>query len=86
MKIFTGKVISKKMQDTAVVEVVRVITHALYKKRIKRAKKYHVHDEFGVSVGKIVKFVGSRPFSKTKKWKIVEVVGNKTEAKGNRKQ
>ena len=72
MKIFTGKVISKKMKDTAVIEVVRVIAHPLYKKRVKKAKKYHVHDEVGVEVGQVVKFVGSRPYSKTKKWKIVK--------------
>jgi small subunit ribosomal protein S17 len=78
MKIFTGRVVSKKMQDTAVVEVSRVVTHPIYQKRIKRTKKYHVHDEIGVEVGKTVKFVGSKPYSKTKKWKITEIVEDKS--------
>src|SRR3990172_8302277 len=45
MKIFTGKVISKKMAKTATVEVERIVAHKLYKKRYKRTKKYHVHDK-----------------------------------------
>ena len=48
--------------------------HPLYKKRLKRITKYQVHDEVGVKVGDKVKFADSRPYSKSKKWKIVEVV------------
>lgn len=76
MKIFTGKVISKKMQKTATVVVARVVVHPIYKKRIRKIKKYQVHDEFGTEVGNIVKFAASKPFSKTKKWKIIETVEN----------
>ena len=74
MKIFTGKVVSTKMAKTATVTVSHVVIHPLYKKREKRIKKYQVHDELGVNVGDAVKFVASAPFSKTKKWKITEVV------------
>ena len=74
MKIFTGRVISKKMQKTATIAVERVMSHPVYKKRIKRTKKYQVHDELGCEVGQVVRFVASKPFSKTKKWKVIEVV------------
>ena len=74
MKIIIGKVISKKMQKTATVLVERMVIHPLYKKRYKKVRKFQVHDEIGVEVGKKVKFVASKPYSKTKKWKIIEVV------------
>ncbi|KKQ51951.1 30S ribosomal protein S17 [Candidatus Woesebacteria bacterium RIFCSPHIGHO2_01_FULL_39_17] len=74
MKIFTGKVISKKMEKTATVVVERIVVHPIYRKRFKRLKKYHVHDEIGVTLGQTVKFVASRPYSKLKRWKVVEVV------------
>ncbi len=78
MKVFQGVVISKKMPKTATVAVERLVSHPIYKKKIKRVKKYHVHDEFGVEVGQTVRFVDSRAFSKTKKWKIIEIVKNKS--------
>lgn len=81
MKIIIGKVISKKMKDTATVRVVRNIAHPNYKKRIKIAKKYQVQDNFNTVVGEMVKFVECMPISKTKRWKITEVVGRKKEAK-----
>ena len=71
MKIFKGIVIAKKMSKTATVSVERVVIHPKYKKRYKRSKKYHVHDEFGVNVGDEVEFVATKPISKLKKWKIV---------------
>ncbi len=74
MKIFRGKVISKKMDKTATVAVERIVVHPLYKKRFKRTKKFHVHDDKGVKVGDEVKFVASKPYSKLKKWKITEVL------------
>lgn len=77
MKIFIGKVISIKSVKTAVVAVEKIVIHPLYKKRFKRIKKYQVHDEIGVKEGDIVKFVASKPYSKLKKWKIMEVVNNK---------
>ncbi len=74
MKIFTGEIIAKKMDRTATVAVTRVIVHPIYKKRLKRTKKYHVHDEVGVNVGDRVKFVGTKPISKLKKWRILEKI------------
>lgn len=82
MKIFTGKVISTKMSKTATVAVERIVVHPLYKKRLKKIKQYHVHDEIGVKEGDKVKFAASKKYSKIKRWKIIEVMGkNKKEAK-----
>lgn len=77
MKILTGKVISKKMAKTATVAVERIIAHPMYKKRMKRIKKYQVHDEMGSLTGNTVRFVACKPYSKLKKWKIIEVVADK---------
>lgn len=77
MKVFSGKVIAVKMAKTATVAVERFLTHPVYKKRFKRIKKYHVHDEIGVKNGDRVKFAASKPYSKLKKWKILEVIGTK---------
>jgi len=74
VKIFIGRVVATKTAKTATVSVERMIIHPLYKKRFKRSTKYQVHDEVGVKVGDNVKFADSRPYSKSKKWKIVEVV------------
>jgi small subunit ribosomal protein S17 len=74
MKVFSGKVVSTKMIRTATVEVERTVVNRLYKKRIKRVRKFHVHDEFGKKVGDAVKFVASKPYSKSVKWNIVENV------------
>ncbi len=75
MKIFSGKVVSTKMDKTATVAVERIVSHPVYKKRFKRIKKYHVQDEIGALVGQTVKFIASKPYSKLKKWKLLEVVG-----------
>ena len=81
MKIFIGRVVATKTAKTATVSVERMTIHPLYKKRLKRSTKYQVHDEIGVKVGDNVKFADSRPYSKTKKWKISEVVKEKGKAK-----
>lgn len=72
MKIFTGKVVSTKMAKTATVVVTRFVSHSVYNKGIKRSRKYQVHDEYGVKVGDRVKFVASKPYSKSKKWAILK--------------
>lgn len=77
MKIFTGKVIRTKMDKTATVAVERIVAHPVYKKRLRKVTKLHVHDEIGVKDGDVVKFVASKPISKLKRWKIIEVVSNK---------
>ncbi|MGA2910361.1 MAG: 30S ribosomal protein S17 [Candidatus Microgenomates bacterium] len=81
MKIFVGKVVGTKMAKTATVAVERVVIHPLYKKRFKRFTKFQVHDELGVKLGDRVKFADSKPYSKTIKWIITEVVKEKGKAK-----
>jgi small subunit ribosomal protein S17 len=86
MRVFTGKVISIKIPKTATVVVERVVKHRLYKKRFKRVKKYHVHDEIGVREGDTVFFADSRPYSKTKRWKIIKIIKSKVKAKKRSKK
>ncbi len=74
MKRLEGIVVSTKMAKTATVLVERIKVHPLYKKRMRVRKKYHVHDEIGVRLGDKVKIKEDRPISKTKKWKIIEVI------------
>lgn len=72
MKILKGKIVSIKMSKTVTVEVERFLAHPIYKKRFKRNKKYQVHSEKQLKVGEVVKFVETRPISKTKRWRILE--------------
>lgn len=81
MKVFTGTVVSKKMAKTATVAVEQVVAHKVYHKRFRKIKKYHVHDEINANIGDIVKFVACRPMSKLKKWKLIEIVGDKPKRK-----
>src|SRR4030065_1077494 len=77
MKIFSGKVISRKMERTVKISVERMVIHKIYKKRYKRIKNYLVHDELGSQVGDVVKFAACKPISKSKKWKIIKIVDKK---------
>lgn len=79
-KIFEGKIVSLKMQKTAVVEVKRTLTHPIYKKVLRRSKKYKA-DTGGLdlNVGDKVKIIETRPVSKNKYFKIM---GQKAERKG----
>lgn len=70
-----GRVVSTKMQKTAVVLVESQKTHPLYKKSFIRTKKYLVDDPFEVKDGDIVVFVKIRPISKRKHWQITKVLG-----------
>lgn len=72
MKIFQGKIISTKNNKTLVIEVERLLSHPVYKKRFKRSKKYQVHSEVDHKIGEVVKFVETRPMSKLKRWKVYE--------------
>ena len=74
MKKFSGLVTSTKMNKTATVVVVRLKIHPIYKKRMKMKKKFHAHDELGVKVGDRVIIGETKPLSKTKNWRILEVV------------
>lgn len=64
------------MQKTATVVVSRVVLHPVYKKRVKKTKKYQVHNDIGAALNQTVRFVASKPFSKTKRWKITEIVND----------
>jgi len=77
VKQLTGTVISTKMEKTAVVKVNRLWTHPLYKKTIRRSKKYLAHDELGVKEGDKVIIKECRPVSKKKRFIIVEIIRNK---------
>lgn len=70
-----GRVVSTKMQKTAVVVVERQRVHPLYKKTFMRSKKFLVDDLLGVKEGDVVEFVEVRPISKNKHAQIVKVIG-----------
>ena len=70
-----GKVVSDKMQKTVVVAIERLIQHPLYKKGIKRTIKFKAHDENNEAhIGDTVKIVQTRPLSKEKCWRVVEII------------
>ncbi len=72
---FTGEVVSNAMAKTIVVKVVRSTLHPKYKKYYRTSRKYYVHDEKqAAKVGNSVKFVECRPLSKTKRWRLTEVL------------
>lgn len=74
-KVREGTVLSDKMDKTVVVAVGRLKKHRLYKKYIRRTKNYKVHDEKNeCKVGDTIRFVDTRPISKDKKWKMVEII------------
>ena len=76
-KTRVGIVVSTKMDKTLVVEHVARVPHPRYKKIIKRSKKYYVHDENGeAKVGDRVRIVETRPISKTKCWRLAEVISH----------
>ncbi|MEN9964399.1 MAG: ribosomal protein [Bacteroidota bacterium] len=74
-KTRVGIVSSNKMDKTITVKVERKIKHPLYGKFLKKSTSFHAHDEKNeCSIGDIVKIMESRPLSKTKRWRLVEVV------------
>jgi small subunit ribosomal protein S17 len=74
-KVRQGYVVSDNMEKTVVVRVDRRTTHPLYRKTITQSKRYHAHDETNdVKVGDLVRIAETRPLSKTKRWRVVEVV------------
>lgn len=75
ISMLIGKVVSNKMDKTIVVEVVRRVPHRIYKKIVKRSSKIHAHDAENVcNIGDTVKIQETRPYAKTKAWKLVEVI------------
>jgi small subunit ribosomal protein S17 len=74
-KVREGKVVSNKMQKTVVVAVESLVPHPLYGRRIRRTKKYKAHDEENqCQIGDIVRIVETRPLSKEKRWRVVEIL------------
>jgi small subunit ribosomal protein S17 len=71
----TGRVVSNKMEKTVTVAVERTVKHPLYGKYIRRTTKIHAHDEEnGCREGDLVSIVQCRPLSKSKAWRVVEIV------------
>ena len=80
-RILSGRVVSSQNNKTITVEVTRKVKHKLYKKIIKRVKKYHAHDENNsYKVGDFVSIKESKPISKMKTWSVYEP-NNKSEVK-----
>ena len=70
-----GVVVSDKMDKTIVVRIDRRTTHPLYRKTVTRSSKLHAHDETNdVRVGDTVRIVETRPLSKSKRWRVVDVI------------
>jgi small subunit ribosomal protein S17 len=70
-----GVVSSNKMDKSIVVTVERKVKHPLYGKFVKKSTKFHAHDEKNeCSIGDTVRIMETRPLSKTKRWRLVEVV------------
>jgi small subunit ribosomal protein S17 len=73
-KVRTGVVVSDKMKKTVTVTLTRRFAHALYGKQVVRTKHVHAHDEQGAKAGDTVRIMETRPLSKTKRWRVVEIV------------
>ena len=70
-----GVVTSNKMAKTITVAIERKVKHPIYGKFVKKTTKFHAHDEKNeCAVGDVVKIMESRPLSKTKRWRLVEIV------------
>lgn len=70
-----GKVVSNKMQKTIVVSVESLKKHRIYKRTYKQTTRYHAHDEENTcQIGDLVRIEESRPLSKTKRWRLVEII------------
>lgn len=71
-----GLVVGNKMKKTVTVLVERQVRHPLYKKIVKRQKKFLAHDEYEkCKIGDLVKIVETRPLSKRKRWRVQEILG-----------
>ncbi|MBI1822000.1 MAG: 30S ribosomal protein S17 [Nitrospirae bacterium] len=76
-KIFIGKVISNKMDKTAVIEIQRTIVHPQYQKVVKRFTRLKAHDQDNqCKIGDQVKIIETRPLSKEKNWKVIDIISS----------
>jgi small subunit ribosomal protein S17 len=74
-KVRTGKVVSDKMDKTIVVQVETLRSHPRYKKVVKHVSRFKAHDEANsCSTGDVVRIIETRPLSKEKRWRVVEIV------------
>jgi small subunit ribosomal protein S17 len=74
-KVRTGVVVSDKMDKTVVVRIDRQVRHSLYGKTVRRSSKLAAHDEQNdAHVGDTVRLMETRPLSKSKRWRVVEIV------------
>ena len=73
-KVRTGVVLSDKMQKTVTVTLTRRFAHPLYGKQMVRTKHVHAHDDQGAKAGDTVRIMETRPLSKTKRWRVLEIV------------
>lgn len=74
-KVQIGKVVSDKMDKTVVIAVETLVRHPLYSKTIKRTKKFKAHDEENACrIGDKVRVMETRPLSKEKRWRVVEIL------------
>jgi len=74
-KVRVGKVVSDKMQKTIVVAIEELVQHKLYKKAVKRTVKFKAHDENNeAKIGDKVSIMETRPLSKEKRWRLVQIV------------
>jgi len=74
-KILLGEVVSNRMHKTITVKVERRVRHPMYERVVKRSKKFHAHDEHDqCQIGDVVRIIETRPLSKTKCWRLLEVV------------
>lgn len=74
-KVREGKVVSDRMEKTATVEVVRMFKHTAFKRVVRRRKKYLVHDEENsLRAGDRVRIIESRPLSRKKRWRLLDVI------------
>lgn len=78
-KILFGEVVSDRMEKTITVKVERRVRHPIYERVVKRSKKFHAHDENNqCRLGDMVRIVETRPLSKTKCWRLLEIVRRRT--------
>ena len=74
-QILTGRVTSAKMEKTIVVEVLRLVQHPKYRRVVRISKKFYAHDETRqAKLGDTVRIVETRPLSKRKRWRVVEII------------
>ena len=74
-KVRMGKVVSSAPDKTAIVVIERLVKHPQYKRYIRRRKRFAIHDEQNqCGIGDTVRFMETRPLSKTKRWRLLEIV------------